>query len=415
MPEMATMQSEYAGPERLLEIKRERLMPCVYHFYKDPPQIVAARGCTMWDSAGREYIDCLAGVTVMNAGHCNPAIIEPAIEQIRTLQHTTTIYLTEPQLMLAEELAKVAPAGLTRAFFTASGSEAVEGALLLATLATGRPGVVSFEGGLHGRTRWAMNATGIPMWRTDPFPLEGMYSCPFGDIEALERTLNQHRGEIAAVIGEPIQGNGGVNVPPDDFWPRVRELCDRHDVLLVLDEIQTGFNRTGRWFACEHWGVKPDILAISKALGNGFPIAAFMAREDIARLYTKPGASTYGGNPVACVAALATIGHHKAMNLGQAARDRGAELRAGLDRMHADFPTTTGTPRGMGLMQAMPIVNGQRSPDPIECDRVLEGLKDKGVLAGKTGVDRNVLTFLPPLTISSQEILHVVESLESVL
>jgi 4-aminobutyrate aminotransferase len=140
-----------------------------------------------------------------------------------------------------------------------------------------------------------------------------------------------------------------------------------------------------------------------------------MAREDIARLYTKPGASTYGGNPVACVAALATIGHHKAMNLGQAARDRGAELRAGLDRMHADFPTTTGTPRGMGLMQAMPIVNGQRSPDPIECDRVLEGLKDKGVLAGKTGVDRNVLTFLPPLTISSQEILHVVESLESVL
>jgi acetylornithine/succinyldiaminopimelate/putrescine aminotransferase len=317
--------------------------------------------------------------------------------------------------MLAEVLTTIAPGGLTRAFFTASGSEAVEGALLLATLASGRPGIVSFEGGLHGRTRWAMNATGIPMWRTDPFPLEGMHSCPFGDIDALERTLCTHGGKIAAVIGEPIQGNGGVNVPPDDFWPRVRELCDRHGALLVLDEIQTGFNRTGRWFACEHWGVKPDILAISKALGNGFPIAAFMAREDIARRYTKPGASTYGGNPVASVAALATIAHHKAANLGQAARQRGAELRAGLERLHAAFPTTTRAPRGMGLMQAMPIVDVHGAPDPTGCDRVLEGLKDAGILAGKTGTDRNVVTFLPPLTISSQEILHVVESLESVL
>lgn len=415
MPDRALALAEHAGPDRLLEIKRDRLMPCVYHFYKRPPQIVGARGATLIDSEGREYLDCFAGVTVMNAGHCNPEIIEPAIEQIRTLQHTTTIYLTEPQLALAEELTTIAPRGLTRSFFTASGSEATEGALLLACLHTNRPGVLSFDNSLHGRTRWAMNATGSPMWRTDPFPLDQMHKAPFGDADAVEAILRDHPGEIAAIIGEPVQGNGGVNVPPPGFWPRVRELCDRHGVLLVFDEVQTGFNRTGRWFASEHWGVEPDVMAISKALGNGFPIAAFMAREGIARSYTRPGASTHGGNPVAAVAALATIRFHKANDLGALARDRGAELRAGLDAVRRARPGVAEPPRGLGCMLGLPLITEDGAPDAAGCDRVLEDLKDRGVLAGKTGPGRNVLTFMPPLTITAQEIAHVVDVLESVL
>jgi len=330
-PTTGTTTGPAAGPETLLRLKADYLVPCAYHFYADPPEIVAGEGCVLFDHAGRRYLDCFSGVTVMSAGHCNPAIIEPAIEQIRTLQHTTSIYLTEPVLRLAERLAEIAPGDLCRSFFTASGTEAVEGALLTAALHTGRSRVIAMEGGLHGRTRWAMNVTGAAMWRSDPFPIDGVDHLPFGDIASLEKHLERRGHETAALIAEPIQGNGGVNVPPEDYWPRVRQLCDEHGVLLIFDEIQTGMNRTGLRFAGAHWGVTPDVMTVSKALGNGFPIAAFITTESIAASYTRPGASTYGGNPVSAAAALATIDFHETHGLAAAARDRGDQLRRGLD------------------------------------------------------------------------------------
>lgn len=403
-----------AGPGELLRLKSEYLVPCVHHFYARPPQIVAGSGCHLIDHTGRRYLDCFTGVTVMSAGHGNAAISEAAIEQIRTLQHTTSIYLTEPVLRLAEKLAEIAPGDLRRSFFTASGTEAVEGALLTAALHTGRRRVIAMENGLHGRTRWAMNVTGAPMWRTDPFPIEGVDHVPFGDLAALAARLERSGADTAAVIAEPIQGNGGVNTPPAAHWPAVRRLCDAHGALLVFDEIQTGMSRTGRWFAGEHWGVTPDVMTVSKALGNGFPIAAFITTDDVAASYTRPGASTYGGNPVSAAAALATIRYHEAHRLADAAARRGATLRRGLDdlaRRHACL----GAPRGRGLMLGVPVLAGEGRSGAAQCDAILEDLKDAGVLAGKTGPDRDVLTFLPPLVIHDVQIGELLDVLDDVL
>ncbi|MCA9310197.1 MAG: aspartate aminotransferase family protein [Phycisphaerales bacterium] len=409
MPETITPLT-CSGPETLLELKRRYLIPCVYHFYKDPPQFVSGQGCTLTDHLGREYLDCYSGVTVMSAGHANPDIIEPAIEQLRTLQHTTTIYLTEPILRLAEQIAAITPGDLRRSFFCASGTEAVEGALLLAALHTGRTEIVAFTGALHGRTRWALNATGLDMWRTDPHPLPGVHRVPFGDLAALRTLLDSRGDHIAAVIGETIQGNGGINQPSDDFWPGVRELCDRSGALMILDEIQCGFNRTGRWFACQHWDVTPDVLVMSKALGNGFPIAAFTTTDHVAQSWTRPGASTYGGNPVCATAALAAIQFHQHHDLAAQAEQRGRQLRAGLAHARAILPHT-GDIRGLGLMLGLPILDATGEPDAATCDRLLEALLARAVLAGKTGPGRNVLTFMPPLVISEAEVERVCHAL----
>lgn len=410
MPELL---SEVAGPAELLRLKSEYLMPCVYHFYADPPQIVAGHGCTLIDHTGREYLDCYAGVTVMSAGHGNPAIIEPAIEQLRTLQHTTTIYLTEPILRLAEKLATITPGSLKRSFICASGSEAVEGAMLTAALHTGRCEIVAFTNGLHGRTRWAMNATGLDMWRTDPSPMESVHHVAIGDIEALERLFETRGDRIAAVIGEPIQGNGGIIVPDDRFWPAVRGLCDAHGSMLIFDEVQTGFNRTGRWFACEHWAVTPDLLVMSKALGNGFPIAAFITTDEIAASYTRPGASTYGGNPVCATAALATIEYHDENDLARQATERGRQLMTGLKSLVDTGRVQSLQPRGLGLMVGLPLVDADGKPDADRCDRLLDALRNNGVLVGKTGPGRNVLTFMPPLTISEREIGVLLDAMDA--
>jgi len=395
----------------MLELKAKYLIPCVYHFYKDPPTIVTGEGCYLIDDTGQRYLDCYSGVTVMNAGHCNEAIIEPAIEQIRTLQHTTSIYLTRPVLRLAEALAHITPGNLKRSFFCASGSEAVEGALLTAALYTDRNQVIAMTDGLHGRTRWAMNLTGLEMWRTDPFPLSSVHHVPFGDHEALSHQLDRLNGRVAAVIAEPIQGNGGVIVPPDDYWSHVRQLCDQHNALLILDEIQTGYHRTGHWFACEHWGITPDIMTLSKAMGNGFPIAAFVTTDLIAASYTRPGASTYGGNPVCAAAALAVIQFHKKNKLGLRAQAMGKLLNQFL--VHAaQHCRHLAPPRGLGLMQGLPVVDDNGKPAPAICDQYLENLKDHGVFVGKTGPNRNILTFMPPLTVTSDQIGEMKVALE---
>jgi len=409
---MTLLQENTMTPEQLLKLKAEYLMPCVYHFYQQPPHIVAGDGSYLIDSEGKRYLDCFTGVTVMSAGHCNAQIIEPVIEQIRTLGHTTSIYLTEPMLRLAQKLAQITPGKLKRSFFCASGSEAIEGAMLLAALHTGRSEMVAFTDGLHGRTKAAMSATGLPMWRTDPFPLTTIHHLPFGDADALETFMKTHGHRIAAVIGEPVQGNGGIHIPPDDFWPRVRAITKAHESLLILDEIQTGFNRTGRWFACEHWNVVPDVMALSKAMGNGFPIAAFITTDDIARSYTRPGASTYGGNPVCATAALATINYHQQHHLDKQAQLIGHELLHALKTL-ADHSQRFANARGLGLMLGIDVVDSSGLPDAAACDQLLEQLKDRGVLAGKTGAARNVLTFLPPLTLSPIELgdlIHVLAS-----
>ena len=237
--------------EQVLAAKKDFLVPCVYHFYQRPAVLVRGEGAYLFDSEGRRYLDCFCGVTVVSAGHSNPEILEAAIDQLRRLQHTTTIYLTEPMLDLARAIAELAPPPLRRSFFCASGSEANEGALMLAALATNRQECIYLREGLHGRTKWAMNVTGLDMWRTDPNPLRTAHAVAGprhpDSLPAIERLLR--RGKIAAVIAEPIQGNGGIIVPPDHYWPELRRLCSQYGTLLIADEVQTAWNRTGRWFA----------------------------------------------------------------------------------------------------------------------------------------------------------------------
>jgi 4-aminobutyrate aminotransferase/4-aminobutyrate aminotransferase/(S)-3-amino-2-methylpropionate transaminase len=402
--------------ERLLALKRDFVVPCVYHFYERPPVLVRGEGAYLFDSGGRRYLDCYSGVTVMNAGHSNPEIIEPAIEQLRRLQHTTSIYLTEPVLELAQQIADLAPGRLRRSFFCASGSEANEGALLLATLATGRNEIVYLKDGLHGRTKWAMSATGLDLWRTDPAPLVTARCAPGPrhpeSLATLEHLLE--RGTVAAVIAEPIQGNGGIIVPPDHYWPAVRRLCDQHGTLWIADEIQTAWNRTGDWFATAHWGIVPDVVTVAKALGNGFPIAAYLTTDEIAAHYSRPGAATFGGNLVSCRAALATIDFHRRHQLGRRSADLGERFRQRLTALRNRHPAIAEI-RGRGLMVGVELRQPDRQPAAVLTDSLLESLKDAGYLAGKTGVGRNVLTFMPPLIVEMDALDNLVDALDQVV
>jgi 4-aminobutyrate aminotransferase-like enzyme len=402
--------------EQLLAAKKDFLVPCVYHFYQRPPVFVRGEGVYLFDSEGRRYLDCFCGVTVVNAGHSNPEILDAAIDQLRRLQHTTTIYLTEPMLDLARAIAELAPPPLRRSFFCASGSEANEGALMLAALATGRQECVYLREGLHGRTKWAMNVTGLDMWRTDPHPLRTAHAVPGprhpDSLPALERLLRSQK--IAAVIAEPIQGNGGIVVPPDHYWPELQRMCDQYGTLLIADEVQTAWNRTGRWFATQHWQVVPDIVTVAKALGNGFPIAAYLTSDALAAQYTRPGAATFGGNLVSCRAALATLRFHQRHELGRRSETLGTHLAERLRHLQERHPAIAEV-RGLGLMLGAELRNPDGSPTNQLTDAVLEALKDSGYLIGKTGPGRNVLTFLPPLTIEAEQLDGLVDALDCVL
>ncbi len=402
--------------ERLLALKRDYLVPCVYHFYRTPPVLVRGAGAYLFDRAGRRYLDCYSGVSVMSAGHSNPEIIEPAIDQLRQLQHTTTIYLSEPMLELARTIAAKTPASLKRSFFCASGSEANEGALLLATLATKRNECVYLKDGLHGRTKWAMSATGLDMWRTDPNPLLTARAIPSPTHpESLAKLEDLLRGEkIAAVIAEPIQGNGGIVVPPAAYWPELRRLCTRYGALLIADEIQTAWNRTGRWFCTQHWGITPDIVTVAKALGNGFPIAAYVTTDAIAAHYTRPGASTFGGNLVACRAALATIDYHERHQLGERSAALGTWLLGRLGELKTQHAVIAEA-RGLGLMIGVELREPDGSPAVARLDTILERMKDSGYLLGKTGPGRNVLTWMPPLIVEKSDLEGALQAFDRIL
>jgi 4-aminobutyrate aminotransferase-like enzyme len=402
--------------ERLLALKRDFLVPCVYHFYQRPPVLVRGEGAYLFDANGRRYLDCFSGVSVVNAGHSNPEIVEAAITQLRKLQHTTTVYLTEPMLELARAMAEVTPAGLHRCFFCASGSEANEGALLLAALATGRKECVYLRGGLHGRTKWAMSVTGLEMWRTDPDPLWTAHAVPGPDspdsLPAIEELLRC--GRMAAVIAEPIQGNGGIVVPPDDYWPQLGRLCRQHGTLLIADEVQTAWNRTGRWFATQHWDVVPDVVTVAKALGNGFPIAAWITTDALAAHYSRPGASTFGGNLVSCAAALATLRFHQKHNLRRRSEELGADLLSWLRELQTSHPVIADV-RGRGLMIGVELRDARGEPAAAWTDGIVERMKEAGYLLGKTGAGRNVLTFMPPLVVEQDALAGMVEQLDVVL
>ena len=422
----------YIGAGGVLDKKKKFIMPCLGHFYSDPPEFVRGQMQYLFDAAGKKYLDLYAGVSVINCGHCNPAITEKIIAQIQRLQHVCNIYLTENFVNLAEKLAAVTPGALQKSFFCSTGTEANEGALLLATIYTGSSEFIALQNGLHGRTKLTMSLTGIGMWRTDPNPVGGIhfapnpycYRCPLGkkfpecDLECANKieTVIQTStsGKPAALIAEPIQGNAGIVVPPKNYFKRVREILEKYGALLIDDEVQTGFARTGKMFAIENFDVVPDIMSVAKALGNGQPISAFISTAKIADTYTRPGASTLGGNPVSSTAGIAVLDFIAENNLAENAKQRGAQLKAGLETLQKKYPII-GDVRGIGLMIGAEFVHADKSPAAKELDEVLEILKDRGFIVGKGGVGRNVMAFQPPLVITPQNVNDVLNALDLVL
>lgn len=362
----------------------------VQNYARQPVRFVRGRGVWLYDEEGRAYLDGFAGVAVSCLGHAHPALVQAVSEQAATLIHTSNHYHHPLQERLAERLARLS--GLPRLFFCNTGTEANEAALKLARLWSrahggGKPRLIACEGSFHGRTLGSLALTHTPKYREPFAPLPPVDFVPFGDAEALARAMD---GTVAAVFVEPIQGEGGVRVPPDGYLARVRELCTRHGALFVADEVQTGIGRTGRLFAVEHEGVRPDILCLAKGLGGGVPIGAVAMTEEVAALLA-PGlhGTTFGGNQLACAAALAVLEVVARPEFLDAVAARGEELRA---RLAAIFPEALAV-RGRGLLLGVQL---PYDPTPL----ITAGL-EQGVVAGPAA--GQVLRLAPPLIISAAE------------
>lgn len=419
----------YIGPEAIVAKRREYGYPCTANFYKEPPQIVSGKMHKLYDHDGKAYVDFFTGVSVVACGHCNEAITARTIEQLQTLQHTSTIYLTQPMTDLAERLANgVLPGNLKRTFFVNSGSEANEGALLLARLHTKRRNFLALEYGLHGRTFLTMNVTGIPMWRADDFldqdvttfiprpydPAMDQDAAARRSLDALASVLAAKGDTFAAMIVEPIQGNGGMIVPPDWYFHELKMMLEEHGILLIVDEIQTGCGRTGRMFAIEHYGIVPDILTMAKALGNGVPIGAFSTTDEIAASLNRPSASTFGGNPVSSATALAVLDYIEQEGLVERSLRVGGRLIDGLRELQGRYELIADV-RGKGFMAGAEIRGATDEESAAWTDIILERMKEEGFIIGKNGIGRNVLAFQPAMMIPEEDIVAMLSALDEVL
>lgn len=402
--------------EEILQMRKDYLMPCLGYFYKNPPVFVKGEMQYLYDDKGKKYLDFFAGVSVMNCGHSNPEILNKVTSQLSSLQHLTNVYLTSPVVELAKKLSEVLPGDLHNSFFCMSGSEANEGAMLLARIYTGKRKFIALNNSLHGRTYLTMSATDIPMWRADPYLSDDIYfvsSSPDQILSELEEILEKDN-DIAAFICEPIQGNGGIITPPDWYYAEINRLLKRYGVLFICDEVQTGFARTGTMFAIEQYNVVPDIMTMSKALGNGIPMAAFSTTKEIAASFTSPSASTLGGNPVSSTAALAVLDYIADHNLCDKAKKLGDILYKKLNELK-DKHSIVSEVRGKGLMLGMELLDENNEPNSLKTDAVLEQLKDDGIILGKNGLYRNVLAFQPPLVIEESDIDFLIERLDYAL
>ena len=367
-------------------------------------------GTRLWDQAGREYLDAVAGVAVTNVGHSHPKIVAAISEQAGLLLHTSNLYSIDWQQQLARKLTGLA--GMDRAFFNNSGAEANETALKIARLhgwskGIEQPLVVVMHNAFHGRTLGTLSASDGPAVRLGFNKLPGDFiKVPFGDLKALNQVQQAHGARIVAILMEPIQGEGGVQLAPPGYLKAVRELCNQRAWLLMLDEIQTGIGRTGRWFAFQHEGIVPDVMTLAKGLGNGVPIGACLARGKAAELFT-PGShgSTFGGNPLACRVGCTVLDIIEEQGLLENARRQGERLLARLHMELADNPNVLAI-RGQGLMIGIEL------KQPIR-DLSLIAARDHALLINVTR--GQTIRLLPPLTIDEREVEMIVRGVSQVL
>ena len=362
--------------------------------------LVRGKGARVWDEAGREYIDCVAGIGVANVGHCHPAVVAAIQEQAAKLITCNELFYNDARARCLERLDRITPEGINRFFLCNSGTEAVEGAIKFARMATGRKRVVAAMRGYHGKTLGSLSATWERKFR-DPFaPLVPDFAhAPYNSIPEFEQAIDD---QTAAVILEAVQGEGGVRPAAPDFLPAVRAACDAKGVLLILDEIQTGFGRTGKMFACEHYGVVPDILTMAKGIAGGIPMGAIGIDRRVGELEKQSHTSTFGGNPLACAAAAAAMDALVEQELPRQAAENGAYF---FSRIREIASPRIREIRGLGLMLGIEL---KEKAGPFA-----QALMQEGVLALLAGT--TVLRFLPPLVITREDIDQVVAALMRVL
>ncbi len=400
----------------------------------EPVVVDRAEGTTMYDQDGTAYLDCFSGISVTNAGHNHPRIIQAAREQMEKLVHCCTyVYYNPVAAQLAQKLAEIAPGQLQKTFFGNSGAEAVEGAMRIAKQHTGKNELVALTQSFHGRTVGTLSITGNMGRKKGGGPyLSGVtfapaphaYRCPFGTTnaedcatacaEAFEDAIRYNTsGNVAAFIAEPIMGEGGIIVPPENYFKYVKEICDRYGILFIADEVQSGFGRAGKMFAIEHYGVDPDIMCTAKGIADGFPLSAFTVRSDIADAF-KPGdhLSTFGGNPVSCAASLVNIDVMHDEDLCGNAERQGEYLMQRFSTF-AEAHSIIGDVRGKGLMIGVELVSDEnKTPAVAQAKEVRRLCREAGVLIGVGGTLANVLRIQPPLCLNAEEAERIADVME---
>ena len=418
--------------DEIILANKEFLFPAVFHYYKEPLVVARAKDQYLWDAEGNQYLDFFGGIVTVSVGHCNEKVNATVHRQLDTLQHVSTVFANEPQAALAKKIASLTPGGrLTKSFFTNSGTEANETAILAARCYTGNTEIVALRHSYHGRTAMTMSLTGVGSWRLGP-PAAGIvhahnaycYRCPFGltypncevrcasDIEELIRSSTG--GRVAGFIGEPLQGVGGFITPPPEYFQIVERIVRSYGGIFISDEVQTAWGRTGnKWFGIEHYGVTPDIITSAKGLANGSPIGLTVARPEVADAVTGLTISTFGGNPVTATAAKAVIDFIEERQLLANCADTGAYLRAGLEDLK-DKHELIGEVRGMGLMQAIELVTDrrQKTPAAAEAVQLMEAARENRLIIGKGGMYGNVLRISPPMNVGRADVdqfLHLLD------
>ncbi|MBI5235723.1 MAG: aspartate aminotransferase family protein [Deltaproteobacteria bacterium] len=415
--------------------KAQRLLTPALVFHSEIT-VKRASGLYVTGTDGRRYMDFSSGLATANIGHCPAPVIKAAKRQMDSLIHSGCIFYYESEVELAERLARITPDNIEMFFFSNSGAEAVEGAIKLARHTTGRQGIISFTGAFHGRTLGAVSLTSSKSWyrrRYHPLlpsvyhsPYPYCFRCPMGkqrDMCGMDcfdylKSILRHQiapDEVACVIIEPILGEGGYVVPPKEFLSSLSKLCSDEGILLIADEVQTGFGRTGEWFASNHFGLKPDIMVMAKGIASGFPLSALGASRSLMSKWS-PGAhgTTFGGNPVSCAAAIATIDTIEKGRVLENARAMGAYAMKRLKAMQKDTPSI-GDARGLGMMIGIEFVKKDGSPDKKTLDKIMASCLSKGLIIVECGIDKNVARFMPPLTTTPAQMKKALDIFEEAL
>ena len=415
----------------ILERYKQVMFPAVTPYHSDNPLVVDhAKDQYIYDVDGKRYLDFCGGILTVSVGHCNDEITQRTMEQLQKVQHTSTIYVNEIMVKVAEKVAQLTPGRLQKCYFTNSGTEANETAILAARMYTGNPTVITLRHAYSGRSMLAMSLTAHGSWRlggvVDPYvkhvrnpytfrALEGMTPEQVVDlcVQDLEETIaTTTNGKIGAFMAEPIQGVGGFIVPPEDYFQRIIPIVKEAGGVFISDEVQTGWGRTGgKWFGIEQWGVEPDIMTFAKGMGNGSPIGCTVATPEIADALKGSTFSTFGGNPVTMATVLATLEYMEDHNTPENCAVQGVRLAEKLEEFAAEFPFI-GEVRGMGLMQAIEVVEpGTKNPDSARMVALVDTCKENGLLFGKGGLYGNVVRISPHLNASAEDIDNAMEIL----